>query len=100
MANLFNLSHKLYQSLAENCKIYFLGKVFAPVVKHWIMNYFPAVLKMCDVGVKFYSFFHRCEPGFDGGLEQRFMLEVMDVMSGIMLANVSSPRPVFIITGE
>ena len=100
MANLFNLSHKLYQSLAENCKIYFLGKVFAPVVKHWIMNYFPAVLKMCDVSVKFYSFFYRCEPGFDGGLEQRFMLEVMDVMSGIMLANVSSPRPVFIITGE
>ena len=54
MANLFNLSHKLYQSLAENCKIYFLGKVFAPVVKHWIMNYFPAVLKMCDESVNFY----------------------------------------------
>ena len=99
MANLFNLSHKLYQSLAENCKIYFLGKVFAPVVKHWIMNYFPAVLKMCDVSVKFYSFFYRCEPGFDGGLEQRFMLEVIDVNSAVTLANVSSNQPVFIITG-
>ena len=41
----------------------------------------------------------RCEPGFDGGLEQSFMLEVIDVNSGMTLANVSSPRPVFIITG-
>ena len=31
----------------------------------------------------------RCEPGFDGGLDQVFSLEVMDVVSGIMLANVS-----------
>ena len=41
----------------------------------------------------------RCEPGFDGGLEQFFMLEVIDVVSSMMLANVSSPRPVFMITG-
>lgn len=41
----------------------------------------------------------RCEPGFDGGLEQSFMLEVIDVNSAITLANVSNPRPVFIITG-
>ena len=41
----------------------------------------------------------RCEPGFDGGLDQRFMLEVIDVNSGVTLANVSSSRPVFIITG-
>ena len=27
------------------------------------------------------------------------MLEVIDVVSGMMLANVSSPRPVFMITG-
>ena len=32
----------------------------------------------------------RCEPGFDGGLDQVFSLEVMDVVSGIMLANVST----------
>jgi len=41
----------------------------------------------------------RCEPGFDGGLDQIFMLEVIDVMSSMVLANVSSPRPVFMITG-
>ena len=41
----------------------------------------------------------RCEPGFDGGLEQSFMLEVIDVNSAVTLANVSSTRPVFIITG-
>ena len=40
----------------------------------------------------------RCEPGFDGGLEQSFMLEVIDVNSAITLANVSNSRPVFIIT--
>ena len=48
----------------------------------------------------YFIFCFRCEPGFDGGLDQWFMLEVIDVMSGIMLANVSSHRPVFIITGE
>ena len=41
----------------------------------------------------------KCEPGFDGGLDQFFMLEVMDVMTIMLLANVSSSRPLFTITG-
>ena len=41
----------------------------------------------------------RCEAGFDGGLDQVFMLEVIDVVSEIMLANVTNVQPVFIITG-
>ena len=40
-----------------------------------------------------------CEPGFDGGLDQFFLLEVVDVVTTMMLANVSSSRPVFTITG-
>ena len=40
-----------------------------------------------------------CEPGFDGGLDQSFMLEVVDIKTTMMLANVSSSRPVFTITG-
>ena len=40
-----------------------------------------------------------CDPGFDGGLDQHFLLEVTDVVSKVLLANVSSSRPVFTITG-
>ena len=46
-----------------------------------------------------FTLYPRCEPGFDGGLDQVFMLEVIDVMSGMVLANVSSPRPAFMISG-
>ena len=40
-----------------------------------------------------------CQPGFDGGLDQMFLLEVVDVANNIILANVSSSRPHFTITG-
>ena len=40
-----------------------------------------------------------CQPGFDGGLDQMFLLEVVDVANSIILANVSSTRPQFTITG-
>ena len=39
------------------------------------------------------------QPGFDGGLDQMFLLEVVDVANNIILANVSSTRPQFTITG-
>jgi len=41
----------------------------------------------------------KCRPGFDGGLDQSFLLEVEEVESGSILANVSSARPLFTITG-
>jgi hypothetical protein len=40
-----------------------------------------------------------CNPGFDGGLEQRFLLEVLDVKSGLILINASNSLPIFTITG-
>jgi len=40
-----------------------------------------------------------CIPGLDGGLEQRFLLEVLDVKSGLILINASNSLPVFTITG-
>ena len=40
-----------------------------------------------------------CEPGFDGGLEQSFVLEVVDGVSGVTLANVTSVTPRFTVTG-
>ena len=40
-----------------------------------------------------------CKPGFDGGLQQVFLLDVVDVLNNVILANVSSPRPLFTITG-
>ena len=40
-----------------------------------------------------------CLPGFDGGLEQLFVLEVVDGLTNTHLANVSSPNPQFTVTG-
>ena len=40
-----------------------------------------------------------CQPGFDGGLDQMFLLELLDVANSIILANVSSTTPPFTITG-
>ena len=40
-----------------------------------------------------------CQPGFDGGLDQVFVLEVMDGLSNLVLANVSSISPHFTVTG-
>ena len=40
-----------------------------------------------------------CQPGFDGGLDQMFLLEVVDVAITIILVNVSSSRPHFTFSG-
>ena len=40
-----------------------------------------------------------CQTGFDGGLDQMFLLEVVDVANSIILSNVTSSRPQFTITG-
>ena len=40
-----------------------------------------------------------CQPGFDGGLDQVFVLEVVDGVSLTLLANVSSISPHFTVTG-
>ena len=40
-----------------------------------------------------------CVPGFDGGLEQLFLLEVLDGLTMTPLANVSSLTPQFTVTG-
>ena len=40
-----------------------------------------------------------CQPGFDGGLDQVFILEVVDGVSMTILANVSSMSPHFTVTG-
>ena len=40
-----------------------------------------------------------CQPGDDGGLDQVFVLEVVDGLSGLVLANVSTVSPQFTVTG-
>jgi hypothetical protein len=37
--------------------------------------------------------------GFDGGQPQYFLLEVFDMQTGLLQANISSKFPVFIVTG-
>ena len=40
-----------------------------------------------------------CEPGFDGGLDQIFHLQVRDSVSSVVLTNVSNLTPQFKISG-
>jgi hypothetical protein len=37
----------------------------------------------------------QCLSGFDGGLEQHFLLEVADLQTGLLLANASDKVPEF-----
>ena len=41
----------------------------------------------------------QCLPGFDGGLEQEFKLEVADLQTGMLLANASDTVPEFRVSG-
>ncbi|XP_077287176.1 kin of IRRE-like protein 1 [Arctopsyche grandis] len=40
-----------------------------------------------------------CDPGYDGGLQQWFLLEVFERPLDSLLANVSASRPVFVVGG-
>lgn len=40
-----------------------------------------------------------CQEGFDGGQPQRFHLEVYDLSSERLSANLTSQRPVFLVDG-
>jgi len=39
----------------------------------------------------------RCQPGFDGGLRQRFVMEVYDRHAQSLAGNVTSDRPAFTV---
>lgn len=41
------------------------------------------------------SFMIRCQEGYDGGLQQSFLLEVYDGEKLTMLNNISNPTPIF-----
>ena len=43
------------------------------------------------------SFMIRCQEGYDGGLQQSFLLEVYDGEKLTMLNNISNPTPVFTV---
>lgn len=41
----------------------------------------------------------RCEPGFDGGLNQKFVMEVYDRQSQSLVGNVTADGPAFTVGG-
>ncbi|KAF2357359.1 CD80-like immunoglobulin C2-set, partial [Trinorchestia longiramus] len=56
----------------------------------------PEDISDCVVGnITSHSAGVSCQAGFDGGLPQKFLLQVWDVESGVLVANVTSSRPSF-----
>ena len=93
----FLISQSLNEILKEERALAFyaflvfdLGKYLQHLSKILFDPFYPQTRELIQV---------ECEPGFDGGLEQMFVLEVVDGVSHITLANVSSLHPFFTVTG-
>ncbi|KAI8433768.1 hypothetical protein MSG28_015743 [Choristoneura fumiferana] len=60
------------------------------------VKYKPSAVKACEItNVTYDSLTLNCTPGHDGGIRQSFLLEVVDMSTGVHLANVSSDEPEF-----
>jgi len=78
-----------------------IGRQDEPCVFHLIPAGLPDPVTNCSVRNQTYSTLYvSCLKGFDGGLPQAFMLEVMDAKTGFMVANTTNARsPSFAVTG-
>uniref|UniRef100_A0A2S2R0Z4 Protein turtle A n=1 Tax=Sipha flava TaxID=143950 RepID=A0A2S2R0Z4_9HEMI len=74
------------------------GKQIAPCVYQVIAAGRPDSLENCSVvNQTSASLVVRCQPGFDGGLSQRFVMEVYDRHGQSLAGNVTADRPAFTV---
>ncbi|XP_030760739.1 uncharacterized protein LOC115885855 [Sitophilus oryzae] len=60
----------------------------------------PDALSNCSISNQTTdSLFLECSEGYDGGLQQEFIMEVYDTMNRKLVSNVTSKAPVFTVTG-
>ena len=77
-----------------------VGRQESPCIFHLVPAGKPDPVNNCSVNNQSHSSFHlNCQPGFDGGLPQTFIMEVRDMQDGFMVSNVSSQTPSFSVNG-
>ncbi|XP_071526349.1 kin of IRRE-like protein 2, partial [Panulirus ornatus] len=77
-----------------------VGQQHHPCVFHVFPAGHPDPVNNCSVYNLSVSVIHvRCVAGFDGGLPQTFMLELYEQAHDRLLANASSPVPIFSVSG-
>ena len=78
-----------------------IGRMEEPCVFHVIPAGKPDPVHNCTVRNQTYSTLHvTCGSGFDGGLQQRFVMEVKDAQTHFVVANTTNTRrAAFTVTG-
>ncbi|PSN53391.1 hypothetical protein C0J52_03815 [Blattella germanica] len=77
-----------------------IGHQRVPCVFHIIAAGRPDQVYNCTVAnTSMTSFSMNCAPGFNGGMEQSFLLEVRESQSQILRYNMTSIKPMFSVTG-
>nr|XP_040582154.1 uncharacterized protein LOC121130481 [Lepeophtheirus salmonis] len=77
-----------------------LGPSEAPCIYHIRPAGKPEGLKNCtNVNQTQESLTVLCSPGFDGGMDQKFILEIYDSRTRLIISNVTNSKPVFYIHG-
>ncbi|KAJ9581207.1 hypothetical protein L9F63_023612, partial [Diploptera punctata] len=77
-----------------------IGHQRVPCVFHIIAAGRPDQVYNCTVAnTSMTSFSVNCAPGFNGGMEQSFLMEVRESQSQVLRYNFTSLKPVFSVTG-
>ncbi|XP_061725215.1 B-cell receptor CD22-like [Cydia pomonella] len=77
-----------------------VGRQTKPCLFHILPADKPSAVKACEItNVTYDSLTLNCTPGHDGGIRQSFLLQVFDMGTGLLLANVSSDEPELHVSG-
>ena len=77
-----------------------VGRQETPCVYHLIPAGHPDPVANCSINNQSHSSFSLdCQSGFDGGLQQTFVMEVIDSEAGYVVTNMSSQTPSFSVNG-
>ncbi|XP_052743181.1 uncharacterized protein LOC112053108 [Bicyclus anynana] len=77
-----------------------VGRQNTPCLFHILPAEKPSSVKNCEImNVTYDSLTLGCVPGHDGGLRQAFLLQVYDMTTGLLLRNISSDDPQFVVWG-
>ncbi|CAG9572669.1 unnamed protein product [Danaus chrysippus] len=77
-----------------------VGRQNTPCLFHTLPAEKPSSVKNCEItNMTYDSLTLGCSPGHDGGMKQSFLLQVYDISTGILLRNITSEEPQFIVWG-
>ncbi|CAG9574805.1 unnamed protein product [Danaus chrysippus] len=77
-----------------------VGRQNTPCLFHILPAEKPSSVKNCEItNMTYNSLTLGCSRGHDGGMKQSFLLQVYDISTGILLRNITSEEPQFIVWG-